>query len=166
MGGGAGLSGVGIVTRGAHCSSRRLTRFGTLVRSGLTLTEHSCSAVVTALVGASGGKISSASPACGTLRRKTGARSGRRLSVLTTHRRGFVGNLRTTLIHVRGGACNVYHRANGLVPGRHLHMIPRTALDVRTGGVGGWCKTKEGRRGRGARTKRAIHTSGLIYSNC
>lgn len=130
---------MGIVTRGAECSSTRLRRFHTVVGRGLRLTRHSCRRLGLDLVKLSKGSASSASPACGILRRKTGALSGRRAAHLTRHRLGFVRNLRTTLMHVRGGACNVYHRAKGLVPTRHLHTIPRTALDVRTGGdKGGW----------------------------
>lgn len=130
---------MGIVTRGAECSSTRLRRFHTVVVRGLRLTRHSCRLLGTDLANTSNGSASSASPACGMLRRNTGALSGRRAAHLTRHRLGFVRKLRTTLIHVRGGACNVYHRANGLVPTRHLHTIPRTALDVRTGGGnGGW----------------------------
>lgn len=131
--------GLDAVTRGAECSSTRLRRFHTVVVRGLRLTRHSCRGLGDDVVGASNGSASSASPACGILRRNTGALSGRRAAHLTTHRLGFVRGLHTTLIHVRGGACNVYHRANGLVPTRHLHTIPRTALDVRTGRrKGGW----------------------------
>lgn len=104
-----------------------------MVLRGLRGTGGSCSLLESNIAGSSNGSITSASPAFGMLRRNTTALSGRRTNHLTRHRVGFVRGLRTTLVQVRGGACNVYHRANGLVPGRELHTMPRTALDVRTG---------------------------------